>query len=808
MGFGNGAFQAAKIAIDGVTIIENITTGKVQTGPSVTVGITAINESTLSIPIYNNQGIDTPKPFQQFIQLNLSQYPQLKDISSDLSNVYFSSDEAGQNKLYSWRETPASLTSDVTWWVLLPNGIPASGTAIIYLQVSSSTALDGVYTGEAPQLSSNYAQYDNGANVFNNYWNFAGTSLPPSLTVLNNAGSAGSYTVNNSLTLSISNGSSNTNIGVYSGSLTNAQVIEADIVSATSDPAYTDILVGSIQSTDGTLNQWGVNIGYVATLQNGGWLSKAVSSIRTDISAIFSSPYLAQTLPQILTLEFPRTGIQNELINYISYASAVDASITYNPTGELAYLSIGVNNNQIASAYVEYQWLRTRAYPPNGVMPALEVQIAQVAQSFITSTQNNWAKPQTFLAGLVDVNPTYMYVTNYSSNAVSVINTSTNTIVNTITVGTRPYGIAITPNGLYAYVTNYGSANVSVINTTTNTVVSTITVGTSPEGIAITPNGLYVYVTHGSGTVSVINTTTNTVVSTITVGTSPFGIAITPNGLYAYVANSSSNTVSVINTATNTVVDTISVGSNSFDITITPNGRYAYIPYLGGSSVLVIDTSTNTVVDTISVGTSPYGIAITPNGLYVYVTNIGSSNVSVIDTATNTVINTISIGGSPYDIAITPNGLYAYVTNRSSNTVSVINTATNTVVDTISVGSNSFIVASTPYFYTATGIAPYLSGFQQNTATPQTTLAGSTAGSITYSMPTVEGAYKKFVAYANGYENDTTTAQTISFPVAFVNTPYVATAPSGLISSTTTTGITLASGTTTTYTGWVIIEGY
>ena len=140
MGFGNGAFQAAKIAIDGVTVIENIISGKIE-APGVT--IPNVISSYLVIPIANNQSVATPAPFQQIVQLNLSQYP-LKGVASDLSNIYFSSDEAGQNKLYSWRETPASLTSDVTWWVLLPNGIPASGALLIYLQVSSSTALDGV----------------------------------------------------------------------------------------------------------------------------------------------------------------------------------------------------------------------------------------------------------------------------------------------------------------------------------------------------------------------------------------------------------------------------------------------------------------------------------------------------------------------------------------------------------------------------------------------------------------------------------------------------------------------------------------
>jgi len=37
---------------------------------------------------------------------------------------------------------------------------------------------------------------------------------------------------------------------------------------------------------------------------------------------------------------------------------------------------------------------------------------------------------------------------------VSIINTATNTVVNTVTVGFRPLAVAVTPNGKYAYVTN------------------------------------------------------------------------------------------------------------------------------------------------------------------------------------------------------------------------------------------------------------------------------------------------------------------------------------------------------------------
>ncbi|MHB1472413.1 MAG: YncE family protein, partial [Dermatophilaceae bacterium] len=88
-------------------------------------------------------------------------------------------------------------------------------------------------------------------------------------------------------------------------------------------------------------------------------------------------------------------------------------------------------------------------------------------------------------------------------------------------------------------------------------VMATITVGTGPIGVAVTPNGSYVYVANGgAGTVSVIATATNTVTATITVGTSPIDVAVTPNGSYVYVANSGGGTVSVIATATNTVTAT------------------------------------------------------------------------------------------------------------------------------------------------------------------------------------------------------------------------------------------------------------
>ena len=92
---------------------------------------------------------------------------------------------------------------------------------------------------------------------------------------------------------------------------------------------------------------------------------------------------------------------------------------------------------------------------------------------------------------------------------------------------------------------------------------------------------------------------------------------------------------------------------------------------------------------------------------------------------------------------------------------------------------------------------------------PRTNLTGSTAGSIVWSMPFQGPGYKKLLAYLDGYENDTTTAQAISYPTAFTEVPVISTNSASVPGVTTTaTELSIDPNTTTAYTGWVIVEGY
>lgn len=88
-------------------------------------------------------------------------------------------------------------------------------------------------------------------------------------------------------------------------------------------------------------------------------------------------------------------------------------------------------------------------------------------------------------------NGKFAYVTDVDFDTVRVIDTKTKSIAATITGPAcstlcGATGVAIGPFGRYAYATSHGDS-VYVINTSSNTVVDTIVVGNGPAGIAVRP---------------------------------------------------------------------------------------------------------------------------------------------------------------------------------------------------------------------------------------------------------------------------------------------------------------------------------
>jgi YVTN family beta-propeller protein len=326
--------------------------------------------------------------------------------------------------------------------------------------------------------------------------------------------------------------------------------------------------------------------------------------------------------------------------------------------------------------------------------------------------------------------PTFAYITNKGTsevpgNTVSVIDTSANKINTTIKVGQSPYGVAVSPDRKKAYVANSGSDNISIIDTNTNVVTDTINLiklllltYIEPRGIAFNPAGTKVYVTnYKAGSVTIIDPAINYSNvplgsgTTVNVGTEPIGVVVSPDGRKVYVANWGSHDVSVIDSATNNVTATVNVGPRPQGIAISPDGKNVYVTcyVYYAPNFYIIDTQTNNITST-SIGSLPFGVAVNPDGTKVYTVSwatspgdyVGTCNLYEYDTTSKSVTDTIKLGGLyAAGVAVHPDGTKVYAVEQKDNTVYVVNTTTKNVTAIVNVGNTpmalgQFIGSSSP----------------------------------------------------------------------------------------------------------------
>jgi YVTN family beta-propeller protein len=319
---------------------------------------------------------------------------------------------------------------------------------------------------------------------------------------------------------------------------------------------------------------------------------------------------------------------------------------------------------------------------------------AQATPTFqVVATINVGANP---FGTAMAPNGSSLYVAN-SGNAVTAINPSTYAIQGTIPVGNFPEDVAFSPNGSQAFVTNDSDATVSVINTTTRTVAQTVDLTSIPmlfpTGVAVSPDGSKVFVTsigtqedHSRQNIAVLNNSNPanvTIGSTVTLVGNTGRPAVTPDGSQLVAGHDQGAAAPpgavFVNTANNQILADLRLNEGGVcpGTAITPDGRFAYLSKFSGhggtGKVWVIDTATHTTVTTIPTpDTAMQGMRISPDGRFAFATDFYLNLVTVIDTATNQIIANVPVGANPNDVAFTPDSKKAFVTNQGDTTVSVI----------------------------------------------------------------------------------------------------------------------------------------
>jgi YVTN family beta-propeller protein len=213
------------------------------------------------------------------------------------------------------------------------------------------------------------------------------------------------------------------------------------------------------------------------------------------------------------------------------------------------------------------------------------------------------------------------------------------TPLGTITVGNEPRGIAVDSARQRVYVANYSSDSVSVIDSNTNTVLDTISGLTTANGLALDPLHNVLWVTnHSTDQVTPIQVndeaTAFTPLPALAVGASPWGVTYDPLHDYVYVANSLSNSVTVIEAESRTVVTTITGSFHlPFHLAANPVTGQVYVVNFGGPSVVVLNGTTVSKVIDLYDSQEPYGLAIDESRNLVYVATVEPHRIVVIGPA-------------------------------------------------------------------------------------------------------------------------------------------------------------------------------
>jgi len=315
--------------------------------------------------IANSQSTLTQAGLQVMWQVPIStlqaRFAQLNtNLNSSLSNLRF---VYNNQFVLAWLESINNGTATI--WIKMPVSIPANSSITLNLYANPGLNFDGVYWGEAPQLSTTYAEYDNGASVFLYYQGWGGLSALPSGwsslsgTVINYASTyteiAPSSTVGNWYGIYLnpipSSLSSTTTIWEFYGNMYD------------SVGAGNCVGVGPWSGGNGGENGYsffeGASPPNLIYLGNNGGVNGSTGYNDTNNNKVYTMQMNSATSLQMF-------------INYQQIYSTTSAT---SEAGNLTYFNISPGNNggSLPSTPIYVYWLRTRAYSPNGVMPTVEL---------------------------------------------------------------------------------------------------------------------------------------------------------------------------------------------------------------------------------------------------------------------------------------------------------------------------------------------------------------------------------------------------------------------------------------------------
>ena len=178
--------------------------------------------------------------------------------------------------------------------------------------------------------------------------------------------------------------------------------------------------------------------------------------------------------------------------------------------------------------------------------------------------------------------------TGFGPSNVVVFDARTRQIVTRISVEINPYATVLSKDGRRLFVSNWSSESVSVIDTETNRVIRTLHVGMNPNDMKLSDDGRLFVACSNDNTIHVIDTKTLEVVERLSTtltplapeGSTPDALEIDYRRKLLYVANADNNSIAVIRIAERghtAVIGFIPTGWYPSALTLADKGNTLFI---------------------------------------------------------------------------------------------------------------------------------------------------------------------------------------------------------------------------------------
>ena len=295
-----------------------------------------------------------------------------------------------------------------------------------------------------------------------------------------------------------------------------------------------------------------------------------------------------------------------------------------------------------------------------------------------------------------------IFVSNEKGNSISIVDGATLELIETVPVGNRPRGIALSSDGRWLYICASDDNTIQVMDTESRQIVAQLPSGPDPELLVVSPDDALIYVANeDDNMVTVIDVASKAAITQIPVGVEPEGMGVSHDGKWIVNTSETTNMAHFINADTLEITDNVLVDQRPRFAEWTSDDAEIWVSAEIGGTVSVIDNATRRsstrsrfeiagvpakrssrsacasptiavgvrgarprqpgrggrretfeVEDYLLTGQRVWQLALSPDEKFLYATNGVSNDISVIDVDNLEVVKSVAVGRLPWGVAV------------------------------------------------------------------------------------------------------------------------------------------------------------